>query len=120
MTVIRKLTAILLLIAIGLPASLGVGLHLGQADCCHEYSVCKDCPLEHASHNAPPVDRITAPHDCAICEFLAIAKDARPVEAPEVALDLLPIPPCTACSEPSSSGVPLAFLARGPPASLPA
>ena len=119
MNAIRKLTAIILLGGIGLPAGLGVGLHLGQTDCCHENSVCgSDCPFPHASSEKATEGldaRVVAPHDCPICDFLALTKDARQANVPEVALDLLPIPTCDAVLTPLTSGARLSFHARGPP-----
>lgn len=123
MNTIHRLTAIVLLASMGLPASLGVGLHLGLTDCCHEYSVCKDCPFSHDAHDkSPETDKwpetIVAPHDCSICDFLAIAKVAPQGEVLAVAMDLLPSAPGIRFLAPSSDEAPLAFLARGPPQRL--
>ena len=115
----QKATAALLLAVIGLPASLGVGLHWLQ-DACRSESLAAqtacgpNCPYEH--HAPADTDQASADEHCLLCDFLANAKESVHGELPSVTLDRLPIVSCDYVCHFVNDELPLSVLPRGPPA----
>jgi hypothetical protein len=119
MSLTRKATAFLLLVAIGLPASMGVGLHWLQDACLGEHLAAQtacgpDCPFEH---KAPAdTDQVSSDGVCLLCDFLATAKKSAHILPPAVTLTRVPTPVCDSNGTLVLDEIPLEVLARGPPA----
>lgn len=114
----QKATAVLLLAVIGLPASLGAGLHWLQDACLSEtlesQTACgPNCPYEH--HAPADANQISADQPCLLCDFLASAQESTFSELPSITLDRLPTVNNDVCHLVIDE-IPLSVLARGPPA----
>ena len=137
---VRSLVAHVVLVAIGLPALFGHGLHWGQAGCCHSVAskatsraakvalrsrCCHDCPWGHAKSRKHRESSALAATDaksvirslnvCRVCEFLALAKDVDRSSTAERFVDTLIVHLTVSVESRATSIFAHSLPARGPP-----
>ncbi len=107
-----------ILIAFGLPACLGVGLHWVDGGDCHHHASHTCCGAEH--HHGGATDApasIADNHICLICDFLVAAKQLTTHSDLPGRVDLVVATAATPDKIRIREIQRLAFLARGPPSS---
>lgn len=113
----RRILSILLLMSFSL-AGFGPALH-ELAHLGDESSVvcsCGSCPQVDDSEEGAGQDRVQEDHDCAICRFLALAKQSDTADSPEVSISRLEMPTFQTYEFSIAVVFSLTTAPRGPPA----
>ena len=110
---------LLLLLAIGLPGGLGMGMHVLGPDtdgtATSAASQRDGCSCCHHHCAATEMSTVAATHDCLICKFLVAAKQADTVDSPSLGCEPPVAEYLPATSSFDTLAIALPISARGPP-----